>query len=133
VDICKERVVLIFSLSLSLSSYIMARRLPNKVPNNLDPSFNSPNLDSDAKSIVDVRPTSRTEQNLVESGDEEIGSSAHKIGSNLLQQGIGRPSNKGETTTTEFTGAKQGIGRPSNTDNVPGDFENLLEFFVKQS
>ena len=44
------RVVLI----LSVSGYIMARRLPNKVSIIIGPVPNIPKLDSDAKSIVDV-------------------------------------------------------------------------------
>ena len=41
--------------------------------------------------------------------------------------------NREEVTATESTGTQQDIGRLSNTETVPGDFDNLLEFFVKQN
>ena len=68
----------------------------------------------------------------MESGNEEIGSSMQRIASDLL-------SNKEEAIETEFevtlddtcfvTLNYDGISR---SDTAPGDFENLMELFVKQ-
>ena len=60
----------------------------------------------------------------MESGSEEIGSLMQRISSNLLQQGIGRLSNKEEETATEF---------PADDKDRPGDFDNLIEVFGKQN
>ena len=73
------------SFSKSLRNYITAKRLLSKVASNIVQMTNSPILDSEAKSIVDgnviVRPysLSGTEQQSVESGNEDIGSSMQRI------------------------------------------------------
>ena len=75
-----------------------------------------PSLDMDAKRSSDVnvtvrsRSSNRVEQETVESGKEDIGSSMQRIASNLMQG--------------------------NNLDCVkdcPGVSENLMEFFMKQS
>ena len=89
------------NLSKSLRNYITANRILSKVTSNIVPMSNSPNLDTEAKSSEDgnviVRPysLSGTEQQSVESGNEEIGSSMQRIASDLL-------SNKEEAIETEF-------------------------------
>ena len=94
----------------------------------------------DAKSVVDVCSSigrihqQRRSKTSVESGSKEIGSSMQRIASNLMQgSDIGHTSTREEATATESTGTQQDNSRLSNTDTVPGDFDNLLEFFVKQS
>ena len=124
------------SFSKSLRNYITAKRLLSKVASNIVPMSNSPILDTEAKSIEDgnviVRPysLSGTEQQSVESGNEEIGSSMQRIASNLMQQDIGQLSIREEATMNKSPGAQSDIGQLSNTDTVPGDFEDLMEMVV---
>ena len=62
----------------------------------------------------------------MESGNEEIGSSMQRIASNLMQTGNQfLQSKESEANTTESHGVQQ--------NTAPGDFKNLMEFFVKQS
>ena len=125
------------SLSKSLRNYITANRILSKVTSNIVPMSNSPNLDTEAKSSEDgnviVRPysLSGTEQQSVESGNEEIGSSMQRIASNLmLGSDIGQTSIREEVTTNKSAGAQSDIGQLSNTETVPGDFEDLMEMVV---
>ena len=80
-----------------------------------------PKVDMDAKSMLDTNVTRRShssskmEQESVEPGNEEFGSSLQRIGSNLSR-------NEGETIETNFDEAKH--------DTVPGDFEDLMEMVV---
>ena len=70
--------------------------------------------------------SSRMEQQPVELGNEEIGSSMQRIASNLMQTGNQfLQSKESEANTTESHGVQQ--------NTAPRDFENLMEFFVKQS
>ena len=87
----------------------MAKRLLNKVSSESAPEFILPKMDSEAKSLLHTNVTprsqssSRTEQQSVESGKEEIGSSMQKTVSNLLSvEVVSGNINKGEATTTEF-------------------------------
>ena len=89
-----------YSFSKPLRDYILAKRLLYKIPIETNPESKVPDLDPDAKRSSDVnvtvrsRSSNRVEQETVESGNEEIGSSMQRIVSSLLQQGIGRLSNK---------------------------------------
>ena len=109
-DIYKEDVLI-----LSVS---MAKRLLDKVSIETNPSTKADDLDCvkdrptaldmDAKQSSDVnvtvrsRSSNRVEQITVESGNEDIGSSMHRIGLNLLHVVLCDHSSKKEATTMEF-------------------------------
>ena len=57
---------------------------------------------SDVNVTVRSRSSNRVEQITVESGNEDIGSSMHRIGSNLLHVVLCDHSSKKEATTMEF-------------------------------
>ena len=116
------------SFSKSLQNYITAKRLLSRASNRIDSDIIVPNYDLNAKSIVDgnvtIRPPSmsRTEQTLVESGNEEIGSSMQRIASNLmLVDDSDRPGKEKEVTTSKV---------PVDDLDRPGDFEDLMEMVV---
>ena len=125
------------NLSKSLRNYITANRILSKVTSNIVLMSDSPNLDTEAKSSEDgnviVRPysLSETEQQSVESGNREIGSSMQRIASNLMQRSdIGQTSIRKGVTTNKSPEAQSDIGQLSNTDTVPGDFEDLMDMVV---
>ena len=106
-----------FSQSLVI---FMAKRLLDKVSLETNPESKQdnpdsvkdcrPSLDMDAKRSSDVnvtvrsRASNRVEQETVESGNEDIGSSMQRIGSILLHVvAAGDHSNKKEATTTRFS------------------------------
>ena len=111
----------------------MAKRILSKVSNESNPGLTLHKVNLDATPVGDVNVTrrsnssSRMEQQPVESGNEEIGSSMQRIASNLMQTGnqFLQSKESEEANTTESHGVQQ--------ITAPGYFENLMEFFVKQS
>ena len=120
----------------------MAKRLLDKVSIETNPSSKAddpdcvkdrpPALDLEAKQSSDVnvtvrsRSSNRVEQETMESGNEDISSLIQRIGSSLLHvEAAGDHSSGVESTMNNLPGALN--------DTEPGDFANLIEFFVKQS
>ena len=125
------------SFSGSLRSYILAKRLLFRIPIETNPSSNAgdrvpgcpTSVDMEAKRSSDVnvtvrpRTSNRVEQETVESGNEDIGSSMQRIGSNLLHVAAVRDhSDELEPTTNNLPGDAY--------DTSPGDFEDLMKMVV---
>ena len=97
-----------YSFSKPLRDYILAKRLLYKISIETNPESKVPDLDPDAKRSSDVNVTvrprafNRVEQETVESGNEDIGSSMQRIGSDLLHVvAASDHSNKLEPTTND--------------------------------